>query len=90
MGSGAIKETAMKKTMQKLGIMTVLVIAALTSLPKDSFAAKLCSYQYYYDAAHTQLAGYCNGTGCVPLENWCMGDITQYYALVDCLPYCDA
>jgi hypothetical protein len=79
----------MTKT-KKLALLAALVIAAITSLPTESHAAKICSYQYYYDAAHTQPAGYCHGTACYPGGNWCMGDVTEYYARVDCLPYCDA
>lgn len=78
------------KKIQKLMFLAVLTTAAITSLPKESHAAKICSYQYYYDAAHTQPAGYCHGTACYPGGNWCMGDVTEYYERVDCLPYCDA
>ena len=36
----------MQKKVKKLALLTVLVIATITSLPKESHAAKLCSYQY--------------------------------------------
>jgi hypothetical protein len=84
--SSFFKENEMKK-MKKLVFLTVLTIAA-TSLPTDSHAAKFCAYQYYYDAAHTQLAGYCYPK-CAPYtDTTCSGEVTEYYALVDCTPGC--
>jgi hypothetical protein len=63
-------------------VLAVLVIAAMTSLPADSRAAGQCpriwEYTYYYDAAHTQYAGYCT-TACYPGGAWCTGVQTQYY-----------
>jgi hypothetical protein len=76
----------------RLPLMAVLVIAAMTSLPADSRAAGTCpriyEYTYYYDAAHTQYAGYCQGA-CYPGGAWCMDVITEYYVrsggeLCDC------
>jgi hypothetical protein len=65
----------------RLPLSAALVIAAMTSLPADSYAGKCVrfwEYDYYYDAAHTQWAGYCTGS-CEPGGAWCMGDITEYY-----------
>lgn len=63
-------------------LLAVLVIAAMTSLPADSSAAPYCpriwEYDYYYDAAHTQWAGYCTGA-CYPGGGWCTGVQTEYY-----------
>lgn len=77
----------MKKKMKKLSLLAVLVIVAMASLPTDSVAAKVCDYEYYYDAAHTQWAGYC--WACYIGGN-CTGEVTEYYALVNCVPYCFA
>jgi hypothetical protein len=62
-------------------VSAVLFIAAMTSLPADSSAARCTrfwEYDYYYDAAHTQWAGYCTGA-CYPGGAWCTGDVTDYY-----------
>lgn len=63
-------------------LLAVLVIAAMTSLPVDSTAGPACpriwEYDYYFDAAHTQWAGYCTGA-CYPGGAWCMGVQTEYY-----------
>jgi hypothetical protein len=75
--------------MKKMVLLAVLVVAALASLPTDSFAAKICDYEYYYDAAHTQNAGYCFAS-CYAGGNYCIGDVTAYYSLVNCAPYCYA
>jgi hypothetical protein len=59
----------------------VLFIAVMTSLPADSSAGgcvRFWDYDYYYDAARTQWAGYCAGS-CEPGGAWCMGDVTAYY-----------
>ena len=78
----------MKKKVTKLALLTVLVIAAMTYLPADSRAAvKVCEYQYYYDAAHTQPAGYCFPS-CYAGGNYCIGDVTEYYDRVNCGPPC--
>ena len=79
----------MKKKVKKLALLTVLVIAAMTSLPADSHAGgpKMCDYEYYYDAAHTQVSGQCFAA-CYAGGNYCIGEITQYYALVNCRPAC--
>ena len=77
----------MKKKMTKLALLTVLVIVAMASLPTDSVAAKVCDYEYYYDAAHTQWAGYCSACW---IGGNCTGEQTAYYALVNCAPYCFA
>jgi len=66
-----------------LFLLTVLVIVAMTSLPADSRAAgtncpRIWEYDYYYDAAHTQWAGYCTGA-CYPGGAWCTGVQTEYY-----------
>lgn len=74
---------------KKLVFLTALVTAAMTSLPQDSSAAKFCDYQYYYDAAHTQPAGHCF-RACYAGGNYCIGDVTEYYALVDCSGSCTA
>ena len=77
----------MKKTVKKLVLATVLVAAAMT-LSSKSEAAKFCDYEYYYDAAHTQYAGYCN-RACYAGGNVCLGDVTEYYALVNCSSSCN-
>lgn len=78
----------MKRKMKKLALLTVLVIVAMASLPAESVAAnKVCDYEYYYDAAHTQWAGYC--WACY-LGGNCTGEVTAYYALVNCAPGCFA
>ncbi len=79
------------KKMKKLICLTALVIAAMISLPSDSAAAKMCDYEYYYDAAHTQFAGYCQAA-CYAGGNTCHQGtvITEYYALVNCRPGCIA
>jgi hypothetical protein len=68
------------------------VLAAMTSLPTTSHAAPTCpriyDYYYYYDAAHTQYAGFCE-TACDPGGAWCTGVQTDYYVryggeLCDC------
>jgi len=63
-------------------LVAVLVLAAMASLPADSAAvchpSRFWEYDYYYDAAHTQYAGYCTGA-CYPGGAWCMGDVTDYY-----------
>jgi hypothetical protein len=68
-------------------VLAVLFIAAMTSLPADSRAAwtcpTMCEYDYYYDAARTQWAGYCQGA-CYPGGAWCTGDITDYYRRYGC------
>ena len=69
--------------------LAVLVIAAMTSLPADSRAASMaCEYYYYYDAAHTQYAGYCQGA-CYPGGAWCMDVQTEYYVRTGCYS-CDS
>ena len=72
-----------------LVLVTGLVIGAMAYLPAESHAAKVCDYQYFYDAAHTQYAGLCIAA-CFPGENYCIGDITGYFALVDCRPECNS
>jgi hypothetical protein len=67
-------------------LLAALVIAAMTSLPADSRAAscpRACEYDYYYDAAHTQWAGYCQGA-CYPGGAWCTGVTTDYYVRYGC------
>jgi len=62
-------------------VLAILVIAAITSLPADSDAVtcpRIWEYDYYYDAAHTQWAGYCTGA-CYPGGGWCTGVQTEYY-----------
>jgi hypothetical protein len=70
-------------------LLVVLVIVAMTSLPRDSRAAlncpTICEYDYYYDAARTQWAGYCQGA-CYPGGAYCYGDITDYYHRYNCEP----
>lgn len=79
----------MKKKLTKLAFLTVLVIAMMASLPAGSHAGgpKMCDYEYYYDAALTQPAGYCYAA-CYAGGNFCIGDITAYYARVNCRPAC--
>ncbi|HVR97347.1 MAG TPA: hypothetical protein VMW27_12080 [Thermoanaerobaculia bacterium] len=79
----------MMKHMKKLALVATLVTAAMTSLPGDSHAGgnKICDYEYYYDAAHTQYAGYCYAA-CYAGGNFCIGDLTEYYARVNCRPGC--
>jgi hypothetical protein len=77
----------MKKRVKQLALVTVLVIVAMAFLPAVSVADKVCDYEYYYDAAHTQWAGYC--AACYIGGN-CTGQVTEYYALVNCAPYCFA
>jgi hypothetical protein len=65
----------------RLPLMAALVIAAMTSAPADSLAAacpRIWEFDYYYDAAHTQWAGYCTGA-CYPGGAWCTGVQTEYY-----------
>lgn len=77
----------MKKQVKKLVFVTLLAIAAMT-LPSESAAAKICDEEYYYDAAHTQWAGYCWKL-CAPSPEYnCTGERTQYYARVNCSPSC--
>jgi len=73
-------------------LWAVVVIVAMTSLPAESYAWMPCpriwEYNYYYDAARTQWAGYCTGA-CYPGGAWCMGVQTEYYVrsggeLCDC------
>jgi hypothetical protein len=65
-------------------VLTILFIAAMTSLPADSRAAsRACDYQYYYDAAHTQPSGWCVGA-CYPGGAHCDGEITDYYVRSGC------
>jgi hypothetical protein len=78
------------KKMAKLVLLTALVAAAMTSLPTDVEAAKFCDYEYYYDAAHTQFAGYCYHQCAPSSETTCFGEVTEYYARVNCSPYCQA
>jgi hypothetical protein len=66
-------------------LLTALVIAAMTSVPVDSHAGagscqntRIFEYTYYYDAAHTLYAGYCQGA-CYPGGAWCTGVQTDYY-----------
>lgn len=62
-------------------VLAVLFVAVMTSLPSESRAARCTrfwEYDYYYDAAHTQWAGYCTGS-CVPGGGWCTGVQTEYY-----------
>ena len=75
------------KNMKKPVLLAVLVLVGLTCLPAESHAAKMCDYEYYYDAAHTQYAGYCYAA-CYAGGNFCIGELTAYYALVNCRPLC--
>ena len=75
------------KKMKKLALMTILVVTAITYLPAESHAAKMCDYEYYYDAAHTQWAGYCSAA-CYAGGNTCTGEVTGYYVLTNCRPLC--
>ena len=75
------------KKLKKLVLVTGLVIGAMTYLPAESHAAKMCDYQYYYDAAHTQYAGYCFAA-CYAGGNYCIGDVTAYFTLENCRPLC--
>jgi len=63
-------------------LVAVLVLAAMASLPADSAAvchpSRWWEYDYYYDAAHTQYAGYCSGA-CYAGGAFCIGDVTEYY-----------
>jgi hypothetical protein len=77
----------MKKHVKKLVFATIVAIAAMT-LPTESSATKICDEEYYYDAAHTQWAGYCWKL-CYPSQEYnCMGERTLYSALVNCSPSC--
>lgn len=76
------------KNGKKLVLAAVLAVVALTNLPATGRAAgKICNYQYFYDAAHTQPAGYCFAA-CYAGGNYCIGDVTEYFARVDCGPPC--
>lgn len=77
------------KGLKKLVLLAIVVAAAMTSLPGDSHAGgpKMCDYEYYYDAAKTQPAGYCFAA-CYAGGNTCIGDVTSYYVLVNCRPAC--
>jgi hypothetical protein len=61
-------------------LLPVLVLAAMASLPEDSRAAcaRFWEYDYYYDAARTQWAGYCTGA-CYAGGAYCTGTQTEYY-----------
>ena len=62
-------------------LLVVLAIAAVASVPEASRAAtcpRIWEYDYYFDAAHTQWAGYCTGS-CTPGGGWCTGVQTDYY-----------
>jgi len=64
------------------------IAAAITSLPPFLFAAgngsgQACTYQYYYDAAHTQPSGVCYGA-CYAGGNFCEGVVTDYSAIAWC------
>jgi expansin (peptidoglycan-binding protein) len=64
--------------------LAVLVIAVMTSLPAKSHAgSRACEYYYYYDAAHTQYAGYCQGA-CYPGGAFCLDQQTEYYVRTGC------
>jgi hypothetical protein len=79
----------MKKQAKKLVFATILAVAAMT-LPSESHATKICDEEYYYDAAHTQWAGYC-WKRCFPSPEYnCMGEVTLYSALVNCSPSCES
>jgi len=63
-------------------------IAAMTFLPPVTLAAagvRACEYDYYYDAAHTQWAGYCKGA-CYAGGGWCTGVTTDYSVRIACVP----
>jgi hypothetical protein len=78
----------MKKTVKKLVLVTVLVAAAMT-LPSKSEAAKFCDYIYFYDAAHTQFAAFCNYS-CYAGGNICQfGEPTEYFVLDNCSNSCN-
>jgi hypothetical protein len=65
-----------------------LVIANMSSLPPVIPAAggvRACEYDYYFDAAHTQWAGYCQGA-CYAGGGWCTGTITDYSVRLACVP----
>jgi hypothetical protein len=67
-------------------LLAALVVAAMASLTAASYAAgttTACEVNYYYDAAHTQWAGYCQ-QACYPGGAYCYGDLTDYYHLYDC------
>ena len=68
-------------------LATALAIAAM-ALPSESAAEKFCDEEYYYDAAHTQWAGYCFKR-CYPTPEYnCLGERTDYYDRVNCSPSC--
>jgi hypothetical protein len=76
------------KKVKKLGLLAVLLIAAM-ALPSQGSAEKICDEEYYYDAAHTQWAGFCWKL-CYPSPEYnCMGERTMYYVPVNCSPSCD-
>ncbi len=50
------------------------------------YLQRVCDYQYYYDAAHTQPSGWCVGA-CYPGGAHCDGVITEYSVRVAC-DYC--
>lgn len=62
-------------------LLVALFLVTLTSIPADSLAGncpRIWEYDYYYDAAHTQYAGYCSGA-CYPGGAFCIGVQTEYY-----------
>ena len=63
-------------------------VATVTFLPPVTSAAgstRACEYDYYYDAAHTQWAGYCQGA-CYAGGGWCTGVTTDYSVRLNCVP----
>lgn len=71
----------MRRSLRIPLLLAALTMAAMTSQPADSLACpKIIEYEYYFDAAKTQYAGFCvkvcNGT-----RN-CSGVQTPYYTIV--------
>ena len=62
-------------------------IAGLTGVPPVIFAAptQACEADFYFDAAHTQWAGYCTGACFMPY-GWCTGTVTSHMVPLGCVP----
>jgi hypothetical protein len=68
-------------------LAALVVVAAMASLTGASHASTTaaCEVDYYYDAARTQWAGWCQ-QACYPGGAYCYGDSTDYYHLHNCEP----
>lgn len=75
----------MRKSLRLPLLLVALATTVMTSLPADSLACpKIIEYEYFYDAAKTQHAGYCTRV-CNGSMN-CSGVQTQYYLVLSTEP----